>query len=292
VPCYHAKCDKTWHKQNCELFPKNGEHCLINQRSYKKAKSLKSIDKSKDFSLPKRSIAWSIHAFTASGACVGLLSLLAIYHHDLLLALWLMSAAIIIDAVDGMFARMVKIKEVVPNVDGALLDNIVDFFNYTLVPCFFLLVTNLVPEYFRVILVMIITFSSAYQFTQVDAKTTDHFFKGFPSYWNITVFYLFFWQMSSMTNMIILLLLAVLSFVPIKYIYPSRLEYLTNNKFLRLGMVLITVLWGASTTGLLWLYPQSNHLLVAISVGYMLLYIGVSLYRTLVPLNSLTLAKK
>jgi phosphatidylcholine synthase len=234
----------------------------------------------------QRLAGWLIHAFTASGACVGLLALLAIYQQNFIQALWLMGAAIFIDAVDGMLARTVKIKEAVPEIDGALLDNIVDFFTYTLVPCFFLLVTNLLPESFRVLCVMAITFSSAYQFTQVDAKTSDHFFKGFPSYWNIAVFYLFFWQMSAATNMVILLSLAILSFVPIKYVYPSRLEYLTENKILRMGMVLITVLWGAATTGLLWLYPASNHVLVSISMGYCLLYIAISLYRTWFPLSS------
>lgn len=234
----------------------------------------------------QRIIGWLIHAFTASGACVGLFALLAIYDHNFLLALWLMGAAILIDAVDGMFARMIKIKEVVPEIDGALLDNIVDFFTYTLVPCFFLLVTNLLPEHSKVLVVMGITFASAYQFTQVDAKTMDHFFKGFPSYWNIAVFYLFFWQMSPLTNMVILVSLAILSFVPIKYVYPSRLDYLTDNQFLRMSMVVITILWGAATTGLLWLYPQSNPMLVAMSVGYCLLYFAISLYRTWVPLTS------
>ncbi len=236
-------------------------------------------------SLLHRVLGWSIHAFTACGAFVGLLALLAIYQQNFILAFWLMGATIVIDAVDGMFARAIKIKEVVPEVDGALLDNIVDFFTYTIVPCFFLLVTNLLPAYWRVLCVMAITFASAYQFTQVDAKTSDHFFKGFPSYWNIAVFYLFFWQMSKSANMIILLSLAVLSFVPIKYIYPSRLDYLTNNKYLRLTMVAITVIWGAATSGLLWLYPESNHFLVALSLGYCLLYIGISLYRTWVPLR-------
>lgn len=251
---------------------------MINQSSTKKVSPL------------QRCAGWLIHAFTASGACLGLLALLAIYEHHFLSALWLMGAAIVIDAVDGMFARKVKIKEAVPEIDGALLDNIVDFFTYTLVPCFFLLVTNLLPEYWRVLCVMAITFSSAYQFTQVDAKTTDHFFKGFPSYWNIAVFYLFFWQMTPATNMVILLSLSILSFVPIKYVYPSRLDYLTESKFLRLGMVVITVMWGAATTGLLWLYPKSNHFLVGISLGYCLLYIGISLYRTWIPLTSFELA--
>lgn len=247
---------------------------------------------SRKISLKHRLVGWFIHIFTACGACVGLMALLAIHKSNLVLAFWLMGVAILIDAVDGMFARMIKIKQVVPEIDGTLLDNIVDFFTYTIVPCFFLLVTDLLPEYWCVLCVMIVTFSSAYQFSQIDAKTSDHFFKGFPSYWNIAVFYLFFWQMSSTTNMIIILLLALLSFVPIKYVYPSRLDYLTNNFFLRFSMIVMTVLWGIATFGLLWLYPESNHFLVAISVGYVLLYIGISLYRTWIPLSSFKLAEE
>ena len=244
-------------------------------------------------SLPRRSLGWLVHMFTASGACIGVLSLLAIYEGKDLLALWLMCTAILIDSVDGMFARAVKIKDVVPEIDGALLDNIVDFVNYTIVPCFFLLVTNMLPGYGRILSVIAIIFASSYQFTQQDAKTADHFFKGFPSYWNIAVMYLFFWQMSPLANMITLLVLVLLSFVPIKYVYPSRLEYLSNNRYLRYGMVLITVMWGAATAGLLWLYPRTSHFLVGVSLGYVLIYIGISLYRTWVPLNAcLTLVEE
>lgn len=239
---------------------------------------------SHNVSLIQRILGWLIHAFTASGACIGLLALFEIYHHHEIAALWLMCAAIVIDAVDGMFARMIGIKEAVPSIDGALLDNIVDFFNYTIVPCFFLLVSNLLPEASRIMCAMIIIFSSAFQFTQVDAKTSDHFFKGFPSYWNIAVFYLFFSQMSAYTNMIILLSFAVLSFVPIKYVYPSRVDYLSDSKYLRIAMVCTTILWGVATIGLLWIYPETNHLLVGISIGYAMLYLGISLYRTFIPL--------
>jgi phosphatidylcholine synthase len=234
----------------------------------------------------QKCLGWLIHIFTASGAFVGLMALLAIYNHQWLESFWWMGAAILIDAVDGVFARVVKIKIAVPQIDGALLDNIVDFFNYTIVPCFFLLVTQLLPEGWCLVCVMAVTLSSAYQFTQTDAKTLDHFFKGFPSYWNIGVFYLYFWQMNVWINLSILLVLAVLSFVPIKYVYPSRLDYLTHNKFLRLGMLLATVLWGFATAGLLWSYPQSNPPLSIISMGYLILYLGMSLYRTWVPLDA------
>ena len=241
----------------------------------------------KNISRTQRNLGWLIHIFTASGACVGLFSLLAIYQHHFLLSLWMMGGAIAIDAVDGMFARMVKIKEVVPEIDGALMDNIVDFVNYVIVPCFFLLVANMLPAYWSHLCVMAIVFASTYQFTQVDAKTHDHFFKGFPSYWNIAAFYLFFWQLTPATNMIILLTCVALTFVPIKYVYPSRLDYLTDNQWLRYGMVAITTIWGIATYGLLWLYPGTNHVLVAISLGYPLFYLAISLYRTWVPLNSL-----
>lgn len=232
----------------------------------------------------RRLFGWAIHILTASGAFIGLLALLAIYQHQFLTAFWLMGAAILIDAVDGLLARIVKIKEVVPQINGALLDNIVDFFTYTMVPSFFLLVTPLLPPQWRFICVIAITLSSVYQFTQVDAKTSDHFFKGFPSYWNIAVFYLFFWQMNIWVNLVILLVLAVLSFVPIKYVYPSRLDYLTHSKVLKQGMLLATICWGAATAGLLWVYPASNKFLVSVSMGYLILYAVISLYRTWVPL--------
>lgn len=232
----------------------------------------------------RRLTGWLIHIFTASGAFIGLLALLAIYEHKPLVAFWMMGVSILIDAVDGMFARLIKIKIAVPEIDGALLDNIVDFFNYTIVPSFFLLVIPIVPPYWCLAIVMMITLSSAYQFTQVDAKTSDHFFKGFPSYWNIVVFYLFFLQMNPWINLSILCVLALLSFVPIKYVYPTRLDYLTHNKTLRLAMLLATLVWGGATAGILWGYPESNIILSSISMSYLILYVAISFYRTWVPL--------
>lgn len=240
-------------------------------------------------SLPQRFTGWLVHAFTASGACIGLLAMLAIYQTNLTKALWLMGATILIDAVDGLFARRANVKVVVPEIDGALLDNIVDFFNYTIVPGFFLLVTSVLPSGWSIIVVMMMTLASAYQFTQIDAKTEDHFFKGFPSYWNIVVFYLFFWQTNPYINLTILTGLSLLSFIPIKFVYPSRMDFLTQNGFLKFLMMGITLVWGAATFGLLWLYPRSNMILVGICLGYGALYILISLYRTFFPLTTLEL---
>lgn len=242
--------------------------------------------------LKQRLAGWLVHAFTALGAYLGVLALFALHQHTVSTAFWLMFSAIVVDAMDGTLARYVHVKTVVPRIDGALLDNIVDFFNYTIVPAFFILVEPLVPPDWCFSCVIAITFASAYQFTQVDAKTNDHFFKGFPSYWNIAVFYLFFWQMAPWTNLLILFLLAVLSFVPIKYIYPSRLDYLTHSKLLRVAMLAATVVWALSTAGLLWIYPATNHVLVFLSMGYIVLYVVMSLYRTWVPLAASPIKKR
>ena len=236
----------------------------------------------------QRLAGWAVHVFTASGAFFGLMALLAIYHQQWMASFWFMGIAVVVDAVDGLFARLIKIKRVIPEINGELLDNLVDFVNYTIVPAFFILVAPLVPEFWRIPCAIAITFSSAYQFTQVDAKTSDHFFKGFPSYWNIVVFYLYFCQMNAWANVAVLFVLAVLCFIPIKYIYPSRLDYLTNNKALRLATLLATIVWGIATGGLMWIYPQTNHFLVFISISYMILYMLASLYRTLVPLRNET----
>jgi phosphatidylcholine synthase len=233
----------------------------------------------------KKLVGWLIHVFTASGAFLGLLALYYINSHEVLTAFWCMAAAIVIDAVDGHFARIFHIKKTIPSVDGALLDNMVDFFNYSMVPAYFILVAFVLPLEWRVVCSALVILASSYQFTQVDAKTRDHFFKGFPSYWNIVVFYLFFWQMNVWVNMGIVLVLVVMSFIPIKYVYPSRVDYLTSNRFLQFGMVAITIIWGIATILLLWNFPQANPWLVFISMGYLGLYFLISLYRTWRPLR-------
>lgn len=80
--------------------------------------------------------AWSVHLFTASAACIGVFSLVKIYQHEYIFALWLMFITVVIDAVDGSLARLVNIKKILPKIDGALLDNIVDYLNYVITPCF------------------------------------------------------------------------------------------------------------------------------------------------------------
>jgi phosphatidylcholine synthase len=228
--------------------------------------------------------AWAVHVFTASGACIGIFTLAKIYQHDYLMALCLMAITVFIDAIDGALARLANVKEILPQIDGALLDNIVDFLNYVITPCFFLLVKpDMLPSEYTIILISAIAITSAYQFCQNDAKTPDHFFKGFPCYWNIAVLYMFLFNTSAFFNAVLLSLFALLIFVPVKYVYPSRLDYLTKSKTLKILMHCCSVLYGISTVVLLIDYPEKNKLCLSISLAYLILYLFLSFYRTCSP---------
>jgi phosphatidylcholine synthase len=195
-----------------------------------------------------------------------------------------MALTILIDAVDGALARLADVKTYAPQIDGALLDNIVDYLNYVVTPCFFLLVKpGMLPEEYSIAVISIISLSSAYQFCQNGAKTPDHFFKGFPCYWNIGVFYMCILNTSPMVNALLLSFCSLLIFVPIKYVYPSRLEYITQSKHLKMLMHISSALYGVSSIVLIMSYPNTNTLYLSISLAYILIYFLMSFYFTLKP---------
>ncbi|MDG2402671.1 MAG: hypothetical protein P8M01_06115 [Amylibacter sp.] len=233
----------------------------------------------------KKLSAWAVHLLTASGVLVAILTLSEIHEHHFINALWLMCVAIFIDAIDGTFARIVDIKVTLPQIDGALLDNIVDFLNYVVTPCFFLLLApNQLPSMLIWPIIIGISLSSSYQFTQQDAKTEDHFFKGFPCYWNIVVLYLYVFSVPANIGGFVLLLLCALVFLPVKYVYPSRLNYLSKKPWLKALMLIGSVLFGFHCLGMLAFYPNIPWYLILYSVVYILFYTTFSLLRTIVPL--------
>lgn len=219
-------------------------------------------------------LAWSAHLFTASGAIWGLLTILAIINGEWMTAFAWMGMAIVVDSFDGYLARRVRVKAVLPEFDGALLDNMLDYLNYVFVPAFFLTQHQLLPAQVSVLGAALILLASAYQFSQGDAKTEDHYFKGFPSYWNILVFYLFILQLDSWTNFAIVAILAVLVFVPIKYIYPSRTTF-----FQTLNLI-TTALWGIAIIAIAATYPNHPQWLVWLSLLFALYYTVMSLIAT------------
>jgi phosphatidylcholine synthase len=220
----------------------------------------------------RKFMAWFAHLFTASGAIWGFLSILAISNHQWILAFAWMSASILVDSFDGLLARRVRVKSVLPDFDGALLDNMIDFLNYVFVPAFFLYEADILPRQYALVGAALILLASSYQFCQDDAKTEDHYFKGFPSYWNIMVYYMFLLSLNGWINLSITLLLSALVFVPIKYVYPSR-----TKMHQRLTMFL-ACLWGIINIVILADYPLHDRWLIWASLLFAVYYCGLSFY--------------
>jgi phosphatidylcholine synthase len=215
--------------------------------------------------------AYGVHLFTATGAIWGFLAVLAIFAHDWKSMIVWMIIAMLVDGFDGMLARWADVKTYAKGIDGALLDNILDYLNYVVVPALFLMQADILPYGLQMAGAFSILITSAYQFTQTDAKTDDHHFKGFPSYWNVMALYMLLMNLPQWVNFGFLVAFNILVFVPIKYIYPSRNSYLRN---LTLGL---TYLYGAIGIWGLLLYPHTPQWIVWASFAYVGYYFVLSL---------------
>jgi len=203
-------------------------------------------------------LAWGVHLYTALGLVIaGAVAVLVVRGdaESFRAAFLLMLAATVIDASDGSLARAVDVKRVLPGFDGRRLDDIVDFHTYTSLPLLLVWRSDVLrPEQAPWLFVPLL--ASAYGFAQADAKTEDGYFRGFPSYWNVVALYLYFLRPSSGVALAVLLGLAVLTFVPAKYLYPSqpgRLNRATAVLAALWSAVLALVLLGAVQPARAWL---------------------------------------
>jgi phosphatidylcholine synthase len=168
----------------------------------------------------RRTLAWGVHALTASGAAVGLAALLETARGHPRAALVCMLVALVIDGVDGTLARRADVERIVPRIDGRRLDDIVDYLNYVIVPVFFLAWQGAIEP---LALAAAPVLASAYGFAQTEAKTEDGYFLGFPSYWNVVALYAFLLDASAGVTTAFLVALSIGVFVPLKYLYPSQM---------------------------------------------------------------------
>ena len=216
--------------------------------------------------------AWGVHLYTALGAAVGFFALEATAHANYGLAFVWMAVATFIDCSDGTLARRARVKEVLPHFDGSKLDDIVDYLNYVVVPVALAYHAGLIPHNAGgLALGSVPLLASAYGFCQTEAKTADHFFTGFPSYWNIVVFYFYTLVTPVWFNVALLIAFSILVFVPIRYLYPSR------NPIARRTTHVLGVAWGICVVVLLAQFPAPSRQLAWGSLFFPVYYFAVSL---------------
>ncbi len=222
--------------------------------------------------------AWAIHVFTATGILFAFLSLAAMWDGRADYALWWLAAAVIVDSADGTLARAFRVTENTPFMDGALLDNIIDYITWTLLPLFW---AHLFLDV-HIAVCIFAAMASSLGFSRTDAKTDDLYFLGFPSYWNFIVLYLYVFDLSPDWSSAILIFLGIMVFIPLKWIYPSRTQVLMKTTLVLSGIYIIFIIY-------MLIYLDDTPLWVAsFSLFYPIYYIAASIYYGNLPSNGRT----
>ncbi|MFA7242126.1 MAG: hypothetical protein WC091_18590 [Sulfuricellaceae bacterium] len=168
--------------------------------------------------------AWCVHIFTASGMVVGFKALESAYSgnpYDTIF--WLVLTALI-DGIDGAFARKFRVTEVLPQIDGHLIDFVVDFVNFVVTPCVVFYQMKMAPPPLLFPCVAAILYASLYHYGNKEQVTSDFHFCGFPAWWNLVVYYLFILDLGQWPNLVITIGVVVLHFLPVKFIYITRMQ--------------------------------------------------------------------
>ena len=218
--------------------------------------------------------AWAVHAFTASGIVLGFLAVVAILEGDKIAAFMWLGLALFVDGIDGTLARRVRVQEFTPQVDGATLDNVIDFFNYVAVPALMIYWFGLVPQGWEIATAAGIMAVSCYTFSNVAIKTSDYYFVGFPAVWNLPVLYFHVLQTDQWTNLAVIIVLGILTFVPMKVVHPLRVKEWRNIT------VPMTVLWAATSFRLVFIPPDDAAKAQEASPLIFWLWVGSSVYFT------------
>jgi phosphatidylcholine synthase len=186
---------------------------------------------------PSTAAAFAVHVFTASGAGCALLALMAASHANWpQMFVWL-GIALVIDGVDGSFARRFHVAEVLPRWSGDVLDLVVDILTYVFVPAYALAASGLLPGAAAIPLGIVIVITGSLYFADRLMKTSDYYFRGFPALWNLAAFYLFLLKPAPWFGAVAVAALAALTFVPFHVAHPIRLPHL------RILTVAAIILW-------------------------------------------------
>ena len=214
--------------------------------------------------------AWAVHGFTASGAVLGFLAIISILNNDLVGAFLWLGLALLIDGIDGSLARKIGVLDKTPNIDGSTLDNVIDYLNYVIIPALMIYWFQMVPNGWEIILPAGMFAVSLYTFANMNMKTNDYYFSGFPAVWNIVVLYFYILNTHPIINVIIILFFFIFTFIPIKFVHPLRVKKIRNLT------IFCTVLWSATTLKLVTTNPDIN--LFAEQKIVLLIWIVCSIY--------------
>src|SRR5271170_8441211 len=124
---------------------------------------------------------FSVHVFTASGGAVAVLALYAAIERNFAACFAWLGLALFIDGIDGTLARAARVQVTASAIDGVVLDLVIDFLTYVLVPIVAIWRSDLMPVTLSFWLGVIVVFASGLYFADTRMKTRDYWFRGFPA---------------------------------------------------------------------------------------------------------------
>lgn len=216
----------------------------------------------------RKTAAWMVHLYTATGGIIGIFALFEAAQGHVRQSFLLLVLTMLIDSTDGLLARRLRVRDVLPNFSGAEVDNLVDFLTYVWVPVFIMGTQNLLPS---TVWLAVPILAALYAYGQVNMKTADAFFLGFPSYWNIIALYLYWLRPAPEIAVLMVVIPAVLTAIPTRYLYPSK------NQLLRRTSWSLILLWFAVIIYLL-LQEQPDRNPITLSLLCPLYYMAASFY--------------
>lgn len=168
--------------------------------------------------------AFAVHVLTASGAAFGLLALILATGGHWAAMFMALGAALIVDGIDGPLARAFNIKTGLPRWNGEALDLVIDYVTYVFVPAYAIAASGLLPDALAIPLALIIAITGALYFADLNMKTGDNYFRGFPAVWNLVAFYLYVLTPEPWVAAAVVVALAILTFVPVRFVHPLRVK--------------------------------------------------------------------
>jgi len=221
--------------------------------------------------------AYSVHLFTAVGASLAMLALLEAAQQDwAMMTIWL-TVAFVVDGIDGPLARRYDVTENAPVIDGVLLDLIIDFLTYVMIPAYALYGSGLLPGWSGWLVVLLIPFGSALYFSDTRMKTADKSFRGFPGCWNMVTLALLVIVPPWEAILTLVLALSAAQFLNLKFVHPVR------TARWRMVTLPVALVWTASIAIAAWTGFAPNPLLTTVVTATSLYLLLAGIAQQLLP---------
>ena len=182
-------------------------------------------------------LAFSVHLFTASGAALALMALVAATQGNWRLMFGWLGIALIVDGIDGPLARRVNIKKNASNWDGVVLDLVIDYLTYVFIPAYALIYSDLLPSPWGLVAALLIALTGVVYFAGVRMKSADNCFVGFPAVWQMPLLVFLTFSPPVWLTSATIIVLALAQFTWLKFVHPVRTERW------RAATLPVTLLW-------------------------------------------------